>query len=77
MKEFLVFTVRQLVDRPEEVVLHDDSDAGAYRYRLEVSAPDVGKIIGRNGQTIAALRSLLAAGAARQGKRAFVDVEEK
>lgn len=77
MKEFLVFVVRQLVDRPDEVVLHDHSDAAAYRYRLEMAAPDVGKIIGRNGQTIGAIREVLAASASRQGKRVSVDITER
>lgn len=77
MKEFLFFVVRQLADRPQEAVLHDESDAATFRYRLELARPDVGKFIGRGGTTIAAVRGLLAAAASRQGRRAFVDVEEK
>ena len=77
MKEFIAFVVRGLVEQPGEAVLREESDADTLRYRVEVARPDVGRLIGRGGTTIAAIRGLLAAAASRQGKRAFVDVKEK
>ncbi len=78
MKEFITFVVAGLVERPEEAVLHEESsDPAVLRYRIEVARPDVGRLIGRGGTTIAAIRGLLTAAASRQGKRAFVDVVER
>ncbi len=76
MKEFLLFVVRQLVDRPDEVVLRDASDERTFRYKLELNRDDVGKIIGRSGHTIQAIRNLLSAAAERHGKRAQVEIVE-
>ena len=77
VKEFISFVVGRLAERPDAAVLHDESDAGSLRYRVEVARPDVGRIIGRGGTTIAAVRSLLAAVAARHGQRVFLDVVER
>ena len=77
MKEFVIFVVRRLAERPEEAVLRDESDANGLRYRVAVARPDVGRLIGRGGTTIAAIRGLLAAAASRHGKRVFVDVVER
>ena len=77
MKEFITFVVRGLVERPEEAVLRDESDDNALRYRVEVARPDVGRLIGRGGSTIAAIRGLLSATASRHGKRVFLDVVER
>lgn len=77
MKEFLTFVVGGLVERPEEAILHEEGDAGTVRYRVEAARPDVGRLIGRGGTTIAAIRGLLSAAASRHGKRAFLDVVER
>lgn len=77
MKEFLAFVVRTLVEQPELAVLHEESDTVARRFRVEVARPDVGRLIGRGGTTIAAVRGLLSAAAEREGKRVFVDVVER
>lgn len=77
MKEFIGFVVRGLVEEPDEAVLHEEGDASTLRFRVEVAPGDVGRVIGRGGTTIAAIRGLLAAAASRHGKRAFVDVVER
>ncbi|MBV9656898.1 MAG: KH domain-containing protein [Verrucomicrobia bacterium] len=74
MKEFIALVVRQLVDKPEEFQLRDASDARTLRFRVEVHPADVGKLIGRSGHTIQAIRSLLSAAASRHGKRAQVEI---
>ena len=43
-------------------------------FRLQVAEQDIGKVIGRNGRTAQALRVLLAAVAAREGKRAILEI---
>ncbi len=77
MKEFLVFVIRRLVEHPDEVVLRDASDERTFRYKVELNRDDVGKIIGRSGHTIQAIRNLLSAAANRHGKRAQVEIVER
>jgi predicted RNA-binding protein YlqC (UPF0109 family) len=49
---------------------------GATVYELRLAAPDVGKVIGRQGQTINAIRSLLQAGSAKKGLRCSLEIVE-
>ncbi len=76
MQEFLDFVLRQLIDYPEEMVLtrHDGNKRTTFHVRLRKS--DIGKVIGKHGQTIIAIRNLLAAAAARHGERAQLEILE-
>jgi predicted RNA-binding protein YlqC (UPF0109 family) len=76
MKEFLEFVARHLVDHPELVVLENETREDKVILRLRVSPQDVGKVIGRKGRTAQAMRVLLAAVAAREGKRAILEIAE-
>ena len=80
MQSFLEFVVRHLVDQPAEasvskVPLAGDSRGGTL-YELRVARGDVGKIVGKHGQTIEAIRSLAAASAARYAERVQVEIVE-
>ena len=74
MKEFLALVIRQLVDKPEEFSLRDASDARTVRFRVELHPADMGKIVGRGGHTVQAIRNLLSAAASRHGMRATVEI---
>ena len=64
-----------LVDEPEEVSVEAfEEEDGTLILELTVAAGDVGKVIGRQGRTINALRTLLKAGSQGDGRRVFVDV---
>jgi predicted RNA-binding protein YlqC (UPF0109 family) len=76
MKEFLEFIVRQLVEFPDEVMLSEIPSGKLTIFRLQMRQTDVGRIIGRNGQTIQAIRALLASSAARHGQKATVEIVE-
>ncbi len=77
MKEFLEYVVAQLVDRPEDFSLRV-SDRGEIRqFVLELPRTEVGKVIGKQGHTINAIRNLLAASAARHGGRVTFEIEER
>ena len=69
MKEFLEFVIRQLVEFPDEAMLSEIPNGKMIVFRLQMRQTDVGRIIGRNGQTIQAIRALLASSAARHGQR--------
>jgi len=76
MKEFLVNIVRALVDYPDEVDIRGVEGSRTTVYELRVGQGDLGKVIGKGGQTAKAIRTLLAAAAARQGKRAVLEILE-
>lgn len=74
MKEFLEFVAKHLVDQPDSVVIETEEKEQKLVFKLKVAENDVGKIIGRSGKTASALRVLLRAVAAKQGKRAVLDI---
>lgn len=74
MREFIEYIARQLVDNPDAVTLVDEEKEGRIIYKLKVGEADIGKIIGRKGRTAQAMRVLLSAVAAKNGKRAMLEV---
>jgi uncharacterized protein len=76
MKEFIEFIARQLVDSPEKVMLTEEEKEGKIVLRIHVADSDVGKIIGRKGRSAQAMRVLLSAIAAKNGKRAILEVDD-
>ena len=76
MKEFLEFVIRQLVDYPDEVMLSEIPNGRMTIFRVQLRQSDVGRVIGRNGATIQAIRALLASSASRHGQRATLEIVE-
>ena len=76
MKEFLEFVIRELVEFPDEVMLSEIANGKTSVFRLQMRQSDVGRIIGRNGQTIQAIRALLTSAASRHGQRATLEIIE-
>ena len=76
MKQFLEFVIRQLVEFPDEMMLSEIPGGKTTIFRVQLRQSDVGRIIGRNGQTIQAIRALLASSAARHGQRATLEIVE-
>ena len=76
MKEFLEFIVRELVEFPDEVMLSEIPSGKMTVFKLQMRQSDVGRIIGRNGQTIQAIRALLSSSAARHGQKATLEIVE-
>jgi predicted RNA-binding protein YlqC (UPF0109 family) len=73
--ELLADLARMLVDEPEQVSVEVVEEAdGTVVLELSVAEGDVGKVIGRGGRTINALRTLVRAGARGEGRRVLVDV---
>jgi uncharacterized protein len=68
--------VRALVDHPEAVKVHESSRRGMMVLELKTAPGDMGKIIGRQGRTAAALRTLVAVTAERHGVRAQLDIRD-
>lgn len=77
MLELLEFVVKSLVDRPEAVSITPSERAGTTHYELRLDPDDVGKIIGRQGATIHAIRSVLLMGSAKRGLRSTLEIVEE
>ncbi len=65
-----------LVDKPEAIEITREKRKGTDIVVLSVDKEDVGKIIGRNGQTAKALRALVNAAATRMGKKVLIEIRE-
>lgn len=76
MQQFLEYVLRQLIDYPDEMVLTAMETPKKVQFNLRLRQSDVGKVIGKHGQTIAALRNLLGAAAARHGQVAMLEIVE-
>ena len=75
MDDLLAFLARGLVDDPRAVKVETfEEEDGTLVYELSVADDDVGKIIGRHGRTVNALRTVMRACATGQGRRVLVDV---
>ena len=76
MAELLAFLARELVDDPEAVRVDSEEREGALVLRLHVASEDVGKVIGRGGRIVRALRTIMRATAVREGRRVLVEIAE-
>ncbi len=74
MRELLDYLARRLVDEPDAVRVEESEEDGALVLHLHVAAGDVGKVIGRQGRIARALRTVLRAGAAREGRRVVLEI---
>ena len=68
--------VRALVDKPDSVRVTETERRGMTVLELTTAPGDMGKIIGRQGRTAAALRTLVALAAEKHGKRAQLDIRD-
>ena len=76
MKEFIEHIARALVDHPDNVEVSEVEGEKTTVYELRVAPEDLGKVIGRKGQTAKAIRTLIAAVSAKKGKRALLEILE-
>ena len=74
MRELVEYIARGLAASPDEIVVSEVPSGRLTLYEISAAEEDVGKIIGRQGKVIRALRTLVKAGATRQGTRVDVDV---
>lgn len=74
MQAFLETVVKGMVQRPEAVQISSTERRGETVFEVRVDPADIGRLVGRRGNTINAIRTLLAAGAARKGIRCALDL---
>lgn len=76
MKELVEYVVSSLVDHPDEVAVETVSQRSGTTLELSVAADDMGRVIGKGGRVINAIRSLVEAAATNQGKRVKLELLE-
>jgi uncharacterized protein len=75
VEDLLAYLARSLVDKPAEVSVESfEEQDGTVVLELHVAEDEAGKVIGRGGRTVAALRTVMKAAAVRSGQRVLVDV---
>jgi predicted RNA-binding protein YlqC (UPF0109 family) len=76
MKMLIEFLTKALVDKPDEVEVREVVGEKTTVYELRVGEGDLGKVIGKHGRTIRAIRTLLSAAATKENKRAVLEILE-
>jgi uncharacterized protein len=76
LENLVLILARSLVEEPEKVEVSCTEDDTSVDLELKVSAQDMGKIIGRHGRTIRAIRTVAKAAAVKAGKRVNVEVAD-
>lgn len=76
MEEFLRYVIRELVEFPDDVAITKTEIPQKITFHVVMRKSDLGRIIGRGGRTVEALRRLLNASANKRGIRAFLQIIE-
>ena len=77
MKDFLTNLVKNIVDNPDKVAVEEKTDGGITTLEIAVGPDDMGKIIGREGRIIKAVRDLVKILAVKQNRRVNVVLREE
>src|SRR4051794_31972898 len=76
LRELVDYLARGLVDRPEEVEVEEIEEPDALVFELKVAEEDLGKVIGKQGRTAKALRTILSAASAKSRRRVILEILE-
>jgi hypothetical protein len=76
MRELVEFIAKSLVENPEQVGINEVEGDKTTIIELKVAQEDMGKIIGKQGKTARAIRTILNATAAKSGKKAVLEILE-
>ena len=76
MEDLLAWIARRLVDEPDAVRVETEERDDVTLLRLHVAPDDVGKVIGRQGRLARALRTLVRASGARDGRRVLLEIAD-
>ncbi|TAK05503.1 MAG: KH domain-containing protein [Candidatus Manganitrophaceae bacterium] len=76
MKELIEYIAKSLVDRPENVSVRETEGEKTTIIELRVAQEDLGKVIGKQGRTARAMRTILNAAGTKVGKRCVLEILE-
>lgn len=75
MKDLTLFIVKRLADKPDAVSIEEEQDGDTTVLNLVVDEADKGKVIGKQGKVIKAIRSLVGVAAQKAGARVAVEID--
>jgi predicted RNA-binding protein YlqC (UPF0109 family) len=76
MKKTLEYIVSQIVDNPDKVEISEQEDQGMINFTITVDPADMGKVIGKNGKVIRAIRNVIKISAIKQNKKINIALSE-
>ena len=76
MKELILYIAKALVDKPEDVVVTEIEGEQTSVIELKVAKEDLGKVIGKQGRTARAMRTILSAASTKINKRSVLEILE-
>ena len=76
MKDLVERMAKALVDKPEDVIVNEIDGEKTTVYELKVASTDLGKVIGKQGKTARAMRTILSASGTKIGKRCVLEILE-
>ncbi len=74
MRELLEFIVKSIVDAPDKVVITEETSEAGITFKLQVADEDKGRVIGKQGRIVEAMRTLLRVKAAKLGTRSTLQI---
>lgn len=74
-RPFVEELIKAVVDEPDQVSIEEEFSHGARTFYVTVAPGDVGKVIGKSGRVVSALRFVVSAVAAKSREKAFVKIE--
>ena len=75
MKELVAFVAKRLADKPDSVSVDESRDGDTLVLKLNVDEQDKGKVIGKQGKVIKAIRALVGVASQKLGERAVVEID--
>jgi predicted RNA-binding protein YlqC (UPF0109 family) len=76
MKDLIAYIAKALVDKPEDVVVSEIAGEQTSVIELRVAKEDLGKVIGKQGKTARAMRTILSAASTKLNKRSVLEIIE-
>jgi uncharacterized protein len=76
MKKALEYILSQIVEDPEKIEINEQEDQGIINFTITVAPSDMGKVIGKNGKVIRAVRNVVKIAAIKQNKKINIALSE-
>lgn len=76
MKDALSFIIASIVENEDKISISEEEKDGATNFSITVAKEDVGRIIGKSGKVIRAIRNVIKIPAIKQGKKIYISVSE-
>jgi len=73
-RPFVETLVKSVVENPDEIQIDEEQEMGTRTFYVRVSAEDVGKVIGKSGRVVSAIRCVVSAVAAKSREKAYVKI---